>query len=108
MAMAALSPNSIQATPIQVNPQVKSDLQSSAPQVAQDAQKAAKTVQTDTITISAQALKMADGKDNETKESAGVADEKETAQLAQDKAAVVKSATQMNTVKAYAAVTSNK
>lgn len=108
MAMAALSPNSILATPIQVNPQVKSELQSSAPQVAQAVQKAAKTAQTDTITISAQALKMADGKDNESKENAGVADGKETAQLAQDKAAAVKNETQRNAVKAYADVTANK
>lgn len=59
MATAALSPNSVLASPIQVNPQVKNDLQTSVPQVSQDAQKAVKAVQTDTITISPQALKMA-------------------------------------------------
>lgn len=59
MATAALSPNSVLASPIQVNPQVKNDLQGSVPQVSQDAQKAVKAVQTDTITISTQALKMA-------------------------------------------------
>ena len=63
MNVATLSPNSVMASPIQANPQVKTDLQTSVPQVAQDAQKTAKTAQTDTITISAQALKMADDKD---------------------------------------------
>lgn len=67
MAMAALSPNSVLASPVQVNPQVRTDLQSSVPQVAQDAQKSAKSVQTDTVTISAQALKMADDKNADAK-----------------------------------------
>jgi len=62
MAIASLSPSSVLASPIQVNPQVKTDQQISVPQVAEDAQKAAKAVQTDTITISPQALKMADEK----------------------------------------------
>lgn len=59
MATAALSPNSILASPIQVNPLVKNDLQTSVPQVSQDAQKALRAVQTDTVIISPQALKMA-------------------------------------------------
>ena len=67
MVMAALSPSSVLASPVQVNPQVKTDLQYSAPQVAEDAQKAAKKVQTDTVTISAQALKMADDKNADAK-----------------------------------------
>lgn len=58
MATAALSPNSVLASPIQVNPQVKNDLQTSVPQVSQDAQKAVRAVQTDTVIISPQALKM--------------------------------------------------
>lgn len=108
MVMAALSPNSILAAPVQVNPQIKSDLQNSAPQVAQDAQKAAKTVQTDTVTLSAQALKMADAKDNESGEVARKADEKEALQLERDKANAVKNDTQRNAVKTYAAVSSNR
>lgn len=108
MVMAALSPNSILAAPVQVNPQIKSDLQNSAPQVAQDAQKAAKAVQTDTITLSAQALKMAGGKDNDAGEVARKADEKEALQLERDKANAVKNDTQRNAVKTYAAVSSNR
>ena len=105
MAMATLSPSSVLASPIQVNPQVKSDLQSSVPQVAQDAQKAAQVEKTDTITISAQALKMADAKNAVTKDTAKRADE----QLAGDKAeATVQSETQRNAVKTYAAISTNQ
>ena len=70
MAISGLSPNSITASSVQVNPQVKTDTQTSVPQVAQDAQKAVVSTQTDTITISAQALKMADKKDDVAKEAA--------------------------------------
>lgn len=104
MAMAALSPNSVLATPIQINPQVKIDLQASVPQVAQDAQKAAKAAQTDTITISAQALKMNDDKNVVAKETANKRDEQRALQLAGDKADTVKNETQRNAAKAYAAV----
>ncbi len=104
MTMAALSPNSVLATPIQVNPQVRSDLQTSLPQVAQEAQKTAKAAKTDTITISAQALKMADDKNVAAERAAGKADEKEALQLARDRAAAAKNETQRNAVKAYAAV----
>ena len=104
MAMAALSPSSVLATPIQVNPQVRSDLQASVPQVAQDAQKAAKAAKTDTITISAQALKMADDKNVAAERAANKAEEQEALQLARDKAADAKNETQRNAVKAYAAV----
>lgn len=104
MTMAALSPNSVLATPIQVNPQVRSDLQTSVPQVAQEAQKTAKAAKTDTITISAQALKMADDKNVAAERAAGKADEKEALQLARDRAAAAKNETQRNAVKAYSAV----
>jgi len=102
MAMAALSPNSVLATPIQVNPQVTTDLQGSVTQVAQDAQKAAKTAQTDTITISAQALKMADDKNFSAKRAADKADEQESLQTAKDKAENERSEMQKNALKAYA------
>ncbi|MDD2310232.1 MAG: hypothetical protein PHH91_11675 [Desulfuromonadaceae bacterium] len=102
MTLAALSPNSILAAPIQVNPQVKSDQQASAPQVDQDAQKAIKTAQTDTVTISPQALKMADDKNAAAEEAANKRDEQLALQLAKDKAAAVKNETQKNAVKAYA------
>ena len=104
MAMAALSPNSVLASPIQVNPQVRTDLQASLPQVAQDAQKTAKTAQTDTITISPQALKMADDKNIVAKEAADKLDEQKALQLANDKADAAKNETQKNAVKAYATV----
>lgn len=108
MAMAALSPSSVLATPIKVNPQVRSDLQTSVPQVAQDAQKAAKSVQTDTITISPQALKMADDKNAAAKETAKKAEEQQALQLANDKVDAAKKATQRKAAEAYAAVSANK
>ena len=108
MAMAALSPSSVLATPIQVNPQVRNDLQASVPQVAQDAQKAAKAAQTDTITISAQALKMADDKNVAAKETAKRADEQEASQSAREKASDAKNMTQRNAEKTYAAVSANQ
>jgi len=104
MAIAALSPNSILASPVQVNPQVKSDLQTSVPQTAQDAQKTAKATQTDTITISAQALKMADDKSAVAKETANKADEQRASQAAKDKTDAERSITQQNAVKAFAAL----
>ncbi len=108
MAIASLSPNSVLASPIQVNPQVKTDLQASVPQVAQDAQKTAEAAKTDTVTISAQALKMADDKSALAKETANKADEKQALQLARDKADAVKNENQKNAVKAYAVVSANQ
>lgn len=107
MAMAALSPKSVLASPIQVNPQVRSDLQTSTPQITQDALKTSKTAQTDTITISAQALKMADNKNMAAKEAANKADEQEAILLARDNVDSEQRAVQKNAVKAYAAVGAN-
>ena len=101
--MAALSPNSILASPIQVNPQAITDIQNSAPQAAQDAQKAAKVAQTDTITISAQALKMADDINVAVKGTSSAADEQEPSGSASGRADSEKSETQKIAVKAYAA-----
>lgn len=108
MAMATLSPNSILATPVQLNPQVKSDLQTSGPQVAQDVQKSTKAIQTDTITISAQALKMADGKNTAAKETASRAEDQATLQLAGDKANAAKNEAQINAVKAYTVLSASQ
>jgi len=108
MAMAALSPNSVLATPIDINPQVKNDLQASPSQVAQDAQKAVKTAQTDTVTISSQALKMADDKNVVAKETADKADERRALQLARGKADSAKNESQRNAVRAYTAVSANQ
>ena len=104
MAMAALSPNSVLSTSIQVNPQTRTDQQTSVPQVAQDARKTGETVRTDTITISPQALKMADDKNIVAKEAADKDDEQKALQAASDKADAVKSEAQRNAVKAYATV----
>ena len=104
MAMAALSPNSVLATPIQINPQVRSRPSDITPQLTQDALNTAKTAQTDTITISAQALKMAGSKNMAAKEAANKADEQEAKQLASDKADSEQSEAQKNAVKAYAAM----
>lgn len=107
MAMAALSPNSVLASPVQVNPQVKTDLQGSAPQAAQEAQKVVKTVQTDTVTISAQALKMADSKEADTKAASDKADERKADDARADdarKADDAKDDARRNALKAYAAV----
>lgn len=104
MAMAALSPSSVLASPIQVNPQIRSDLQGVAPQVAQDAQKTAKVAQTDTVTISAQALKMADDKNAAANKATALADEQESSRLATEKADSEQNEAQKKAVKAYSAV----
>lgn len=106
MTIGSLSPNSVLATPRQVNPQVSTDLQTSVPQVAENAQKTEKTAQTDTITISPQALKMADDRNAAAKETANKADEQRTAQLAQEKASI--NETQRNAVKAYVTDSANQ
>ena len=108
MAMESLSPSSVLASPIQVNPQVKTDLQTSVPQVAEDAQKAAKAAQTDTVTISPQALKMADDKNSSVKEAAVKAEDQRALQLAKDKADFTKNEIQKNAVKAYVTDSSNQ
>jgi hypothetical protein len=69
--MAALSPSSVLATPAQINPQVKTDLATSVPQVSQNSQLSVVTAQTDTITISLQALKMSDNKNALAKKTPG-------------------------------------
>ncbi len=52
----AISPNSVTVNPALLNPKVKSDQATSVPQVGQDAKKAVQSAQTDTVTISSQAL----------------------------------------------------
>lgn len=106
MVMAALSPSSVLATPIQVNPQVRSDLQTSVPQASQDAQKVAKAAQTDTVTISAQALKMADDRRLAAEAASNKADEQEANRLANDKADSEQSEAQKKALKAYATANS--
>jgi hypothetical protein len=104
MAIAALSPNSVMASPIQVNPQANTDLQTKVPQNAQDAQKVVKAVQTDTVTISPQALKLADDKNAATKEATKRADDQQALKLAGNKDDAAKRAAQKSAEKAYAAI----
>lgn len=74
MTIQQISPNSVAANPTDVNPQVKAEQATAAPQAAQDAQKTAKTAMTDTVTISRQAVTMlasdGDSAAQEMKESA--------------------------------------
>jgi hypothetical protein len=58
MSIAQLSPVSVQANPVDVNPQAKTDQATAAPQVSQDAQKIVQATKTDTVTISPKALQM--------------------------------------------------
>lgn len=58
MSISQISPASIQANPANVNPQVKTDQATAAPQVNQDVQKAVQAIKTDTVTISKQAVQM--------------------------------------------------
>lgn len=104
MTMAALSPNSVLASPIQVNPQVKTDLQISLPQVTEDSQNAVKTLQTDTVTISPQALKMADYKNDAAKETTDKPNDRQATQLAGDNTNGASRTNQRNALKAYGAM----
>lgn len=108
MALAALSPSSVLASPIQVNPQVKTDIQGSVPQVAQDAQKTGTTAQTDTVTISAQALKMADSKNAGAEKTKSKADKEQASQLAREKSDTTKNEAQRNAEVAYAKVSAKQ
>lgn len=104
MVMAALSPNSILASPGHVNPQVRADLQTSEPQTAQNAEKTAATVQTDTVTISAQALKMAGDRNTVAKE----ADNRGDRRKARKKNSAPRNSNQRNALRSYTAAQSNQ
>ena len=81
-SVVALSPKSLMASPVRVNSQVSADLQRSVPQVAQEAQKAVKATQTDTVTISSQALKLADDKNAAAKDVSRKAEDRQSSRLA--------------------------
>lgn len=59
MAIAQLSPNSVTANPSHLNPLAQSESQVSSAKVGESVQNSIKQIQTDTVTISSQALKMA-------------------------------------------------
>ncbi|MDD2852710.1 MAG: hypothetical protein PHY09_12540 [Desulfuromonadaceae bacterium] len=73
MSIAQLSPNSVNASSMSVNPQVKADQAATVPQVSQEADKTIQAAKTDTVAISPQALQklVSDGDTNaqEVKES---------------------------------------
>lgn len=82
MEIQQLSPNSVAANPVTVNPQVKADQETTVPQVNQDAQKTVQVAKTDTVTISPQAVKMlANDGDSAAKEITESAAEKATETL---------------------------
>lgn len=76
MAMAQLSPVSIQANPAHVNPQVQIDSRATPAQAAQTAHKVERAAKTDTVTISPQALKLASDGDTAAREAKESAAEK--------------------------------
>ena len=59
MALAQLSPNSVTANPSYLNPLAQSDRQASIAKASEAVHSTIKQIQTDTVTISSQALKMA-------------------------------------------------
>jgi hypothetical protein len=59
MAIAQLSPNSVAANPSYLNPLAQSDRQASTAKASESVQSSIKQIQTDTVTLSSQALKMA-------------------------------------------------
>ena len=72
MSISPISTNSL-TTAKYVNPYAKAEQDATVPQIKQDAQKAPQAAKTDTVTISQQALQMAnrkDGASDESKESA--------------------------------------
>jgi len=81
MSVSAISPASVQANPTQVNQQVQADKNASPVQADQTAQKAAKTAQTDTVTISKQAVQMVNDGDSSAQEAKESAAEKASEQL---------------------------
>ena len=56
MSIAQLSPANVLATPSHINPQVKTDTYSNLSQANQSAQQSVRATQTDTVTISKEAL----------------------------------------------------
>lgn len=101
MALAALSPNSVMSNPVQVNPKVSTDLQANVPQTAQDAQKSVKSAQTDTVTISPQALKLADDKNAAAREVAKDQDDRQASKSSNDQASAARRAVQQSAQRSY-------
>lgn len=58
MSIAQLSPTSVAANPAYVNPQVKTENNTTPNQSSQTAQVSVQTLKTDTVTLSPQALQM--------------------------------------------------
>lgn len=107
MTLAALSPSSVLATPAQINPQVRTDLLTSVPQSAQNAQQGAVAAQTDTVTISLHALKMSDNKNAVAKKTTG-RDEARSLPRSPEESTPEQKELQENAKKAYAEVAAKK
>ena len=103
-SVVALSPKSLMSNPAKVNPQVAADLQKGIPQATQEAQKSVKASQTDTVTISAQALKQADDKNAVAKDVSRKAADRQSARLASYRDDASRGTAQKQAGKAYSAV----
>ena len=67
--IAQISPNSVAARPVDVNPEALSAQNTTVVKAAESAQKAIQQAKTDTVTISSQALKLASQADSLAKKS---------------------------------------
>lgn len=81
MSISAISPNSVQSNPAHVNPQEQADKNATPAQTDQPAQKAVKAAQTDTVTISKQAVQLVSDGDTAAQEAKESAAEKASEQL---------------------------
>lgn len=81
MSISAISPSSVQSNPTQTNPQVQADKNTMPAQAGQPAQKAIKAAQTDTVTISKQAVQLVSDGDTAAQEAKESAAERASEQL---------------------------
>lgn len=79
MSIVQLSPNSVAANPSHLNPLAQTDRQTSIAKVSESVQSSIKQIQTDTVTFSSQALKMASQSYSPAAEAKGRAPEKSQA-----------------------------
>jgi hypothetical protein len=84
MMLAQLSPNSVTSNPSDLNPLAQSGRQASVAKASESVQNSIKQIQTDTVTISSNALKMAAQSYSPAEETKEKASEK-TSERAQGK-----------------------
>ena len=104
MSVTALSPGGVLGVAPQINPQAKIDSQVSVPQVSQDAHKTVAASRSDTVTISPQAVKLAERKAAVAKEDSKKAEQDQAAQSAQFAGVAQKTVAQKSAEQAYAIV----